>query len=181
MHQHRNVLFVFKPVADNGRVVVGDRHHGHQFRFRSGFETELVRLSVFENLFDNLPLLVHFDGKYAAVFTLVAMLADGGLKRTVNFTQPVLQNLAEAEQDRRLNAAKHELIDQFLQIDAACAILVRMDPEVAVFRHGKIAFAPAHYVIQLGGIGDGPPIGRLKNLCCVGQACVQLLITSPTY
>jgi hypothetical protein len=109
------------------------------------------------------------------------MFADSGLKGAVNFAQAVFENLAEAEQDGRLDAAKHELIDQFLQIDAAGAILVGMYPEVAVFRYGKITFAPTHYVIQLGGIGDCPPISRLKNLCCVGQACVQLLITSPTY
>ena len=122
VHRHLDVLVVLEAVADDRRVVVGDRQHRQQFRLRAGFQSELVGLAVLEDLFDHLALLVHLDRKHAAVVALVAVLLDRVFERAVNLAETVLQNLAEANQNRRIDAAQDELVDQLFEIDAARAL-----------------------------------------------------------
>ena len=75
-HRHFDVLVVFEAVADDRRLVVGERHHGQQFRLRSGFQAEPVRPAEFEDFLDHLALLVDLDRINAAVVALVAVLAE---------------------------------------------------------------------------------------------------------
>ena len=56
------------------------------------------------------------------------MLRDGVLKCLVHFTEAVLQNLAEPDQDGQRNAAQLKIVDQLLQIQSAAGFLIRMDP-----------------------------------------------------
>ena len=118
-HRRLDVLGVLEAVADDRRVVVGERHHGQQLRLRAGLEAELVRLAEVEHLFDDLPLLVHLDRVDAAVAALVLVLGDGGLKRRVDLAEPVLQDVGEADEDRQADAAQLQAIDQLLQVDGA--------------------------------------------------------------
>ncbi len=69
-HRHLDVLVVFKSVADDGSFVVGKRHHREQLGLGAGFQAEFERPPEFEHLFDDLPLLVDFDGINAAITRL---------------------------------------------------------------------------------------------------------------
>ena len=53
------------------------------------------------------------------------------LKGGVDFAQPMLENVGEADQDRQVDAAQLQPVDQLLQIDEALRILGRMDQHVA--------------------------------------------------
>jgi hypothetical protein len=44
----------------------------------------------------------------------------------------MLQDLAEANQDRQRDAAELEIVDQLLEVDAAVRLLAGMNPQVAV-------------------------------------------------
>ena len=105
-HHHLDVFVVFKAVADDRRVVVGDRQHRQQLRLRPSLQTEPVRTPVLENFLHHLALLVHLDGINAAVAALVAVIVDRVLKRLVHFAEPVLEDLAEAEQNRQRDPAE---------------------------------------------------------------------------
>ena len=94
---------------------------------------------------------------------MIAVLGDGVLKRLVHFPQPVLENFAEADQDRQRDAAELQIVDQFLEIEAAIRVLVGVDPKMSVRAHRKIAFAPTGDVVEFGGFGGGPAVGRLAN------------------
>ena len=113
-HHHLDVFVVLEAVADDGRVVVGDGQHRQQFRLGAGFQPEIVRPAVFENLFHHLPLLVDLDRIDAAVIALVAVLGNRVLKRLMQLAQPVLQDLAETDQQRQRDAAELEIVHQFL-------------------------------------------------------------------
>ena len=139
---HLDVFVVLEAIADDRRLVIGDGQHGQQFRLRSGFESEAVGPAVFEDFFDDLALLVDLDRKHAAVIALVAVLLDGVHESAVNLAQPVLQDFAEADQDGRVDAAKHELVDQLFQIDAAVGFFAGMNPEIAVARRRRNSLSP---------------------------------------
>ena len=120
--QHRRLdeLGVLEAVADDRRVVVGERHHGQQLRLRAGLEAEVVRLAEVEHFLDDLPLLVDLDRIDAAVAALVLMLRDGAWKRRVDVAEAVLEDVGEADEHREADAAELQPIDQFLQVDGAC-------------------------------------------------------------
>ena len=59
--------------------------------------------------------------------------------------------------------AQLEIVDQFLEVDAAAGVLVGVHPHVAVLADGKVALAPAGDVVELGCLGGGPPVGGLAN------------------
>ena len=84
------------------------------------------------------------------------MLGDRGLEGVVDVPQPVLEDVAEADQDRQVDAAQLQVIDQLLEVDRAAWILGRMDLHVAVLADREVALAPAGDLVQLGGVGDRP-------------------------
>jgi hypothetical protein len=51
------------------------------------------------------------------------VLGDGVLKGLVHLAEAVLQDFAEADQQRQRDAAQLEIVDQFLEIDAAAGSL----------------------------------------------------------
>ena len=96
----------------------------------------------------------------------------------MNLAQPVFQNFAEANQDRRMDAAQNELIDQLFQIDAARVVFGRMNPEMPVRSDGKVAFSPRVHIVELGCVADGPPFGGFENLGSVQNLHCQFVIPS---
>ena len=49
----------------------------------------------------------------------------------VDLADAMAQDVGEAEQDRQLDAAVLQLIDEFLQVDGLLGMLVRVDGDVA--------------------------------------------------
>ena len=84
----------------------------------------MERLAEVEDLLDDLALLVDLDRVDAAVAALVVVLLDGLAKGVVELADAVAEDVGEAEQDRQLDAAGLQLVDEFLQIDGASGRLV---------------------------------------------------------
>ena len=173
-HRHLDVLVVLEAVADDGRVVVGQRHHGHQLGLGAGFQAEVERLAEFQHLFHHLPLLVDLDGVDAAVFALVMVLGDGGLKGAVQLAQTVLQDVGEADQNGQVDAAQHQRVDQFLEVDRARGVLFRVDQDVPVVADRKIALAPTGDVVEIAGDLRGPAFRGLHHQRALAAISFQL-------
>ena len=70
------------------------------------------------DLLDDVPLLVHLDRVDAAVLALVVVVADRVLERVVELADAVLEDVGEADEDRELDVALAQLVDELLQVDA---------------------------------------------------------------
>ena len=119
-----------KPLQMIGRVVVGQRDDRQQLRLRSGLEAEAVLPAEVEDLLDDLPLLVHLDRVDADVAAFVVVLRDRRLEGAVDVAEPVAEDVAEADEDRQLDAAQLQVIDQLLQVDRPGRVLGRVDEDV---------------------------------------------------
>ena len=84
-------------------------------------------------------------------------------KAPCNLAQPVLQDVGEADQDRQVDAAQHQRIDQFLEVDGAGGVLFRVDADVAVLAHREVALAPARDVVEVAGQLGAPSLGGLHD------------------
>ena len=130
--------------------------HCEEFRLGPGFEAEVVRLAEVENFLDDVPLLIHLDRVNAAVAPLVVELLDGVRERLVDLADAMAEDVGEAEQDRELDAAFLELIDEFLEVDRLLGLLVRMDDDVALVVDGEVALAPVADAVGFVGVLDLP-------------------------
>ena len=102
------------------------------------------------------------------------MLGDGGGERVVNLAQPVLEDVGEADQHGKRDAAQNQRIDQLLQVDRAGRVLGRMDMDVAVAVDGEIALAPTGDVVQIAGVLGGPPLDGVEDDSSFSTVSLQL-------
>jgi len=130
-HRHLDELGVFEAVADDWRVVVGLRGDREQFRLGPRLEPEAVLAAEVEHFFDDLPLLVDLDRVDADVAAVVLVLGDCGTKCVMNVADAVPQDVAEPDQHRKADAAKHQVIRELLQIDRARRVFRRVNQDVA--------------------------------------------------
>ena len=72
-----------------------------------------------QHFLDDLALLIDLDRVDADVTAGVFVLGDRALKRFVDVLQPMLQDVAEADQRRQADAAQLQVIDQLLEVDRA--------------------------------------------------------------
>ena len=84
-HDHRDVLVIFETVTDDRRIVSGNGKYGEQFRFRTGFQAEIIGSTEVEDFFDDLALLIHLYWVNADVTSLVSVLAHGRFERLIHF------------------------------------------------------------------------------------------------
>ena len=129
----RNSLSL-KPLQMIGAVGVGHGDDGQQFRLAARFEAESIRHPEADDLLDHLPLLVDLDGIDARIAALVAILPHGVGEGAVDFGDAVLENPAEADQDRQAQSPHFQAIGQFFQIDGPFRIAFGMDQQMAVRR-----------------------------------------------
>jgi hypothetical protein len=106
------------------------------------------------------------------------VLGDGGLKCVVDLAQAVLEDLAEPDQDGRVDAAKDELIDQFFEIHSAARLFLRVNPKIAVLTDRKIALAPCRNIVQIVGVTDCPAFGHIQDLDGIDEFDCQFAVTS---
>ena len=160
---HLDELVVLEAVADDRRfgAAVGHGQDGEQFGLGTGLQTEVERLAEVEDFLDDVPLLVDLDGVDAAVAALVAVLLHGGLEGVVDFADAVAENVGEAEEDRQLDAARLQVVDELLEVDGVLGPLVGMDDDVAVVVDGEVALAPVADAVQLDGILYAPLVQQV--------------------
>ena len=114
-----------------------------------------------EHFLDDLPLLVDLDRVDADVAALVLVLGDGRLEGVVDVLQPVLEDVAEADERRQVDAAALQVVDQLLEVDGPVRVLRGMHLDVAVLADREVALAPALDFVQLGGVGGRPALAHV--------------------
>ncbi|CCJ89762.1 hypothetical protein BN132_1690 [Cronobacter turicensis 564] len=112
-----NIFTVFITVTDdNATGHTRMRQHRHQLRFRTRFQTQ--RFAGVDQRFDDATMLVHLNRVNQEVVAVIAVGLAGALKRRVDGTQAMLQDLREAEQCRQALALSFTLLHQPREIDA---------------------------------------------------------------
>ncbi len=155
-HRHFDELGVFEAVADDRRVVAGHGDDGHQLRLAAGFQAEVVRPAVLEHFFHHLALLVHLDRIDAAILAVERVFLDRALERFVDFPEAVLEHVAEAEENRQVDAAELEIVDELFQVDKLRRVFRGVNEQIARLADGEVTRAPATDVVHFGGIAGRP-------------------------
>ena len=110
---------VLVAVAEDERFgVVLQRQRDQQLGLGAGLEAEVEGPAVLDQLLDHVALLVHLDRVDAAVGALVVVLGDRLLERAEQLLDAGAQDVGEADQERQVEAAAPEVVDQLLQVDA---------------------------------------------------------------
>ena len=144
-------------VADQQRLgVVQQRESDQQFRFASCFQTEVPALAAAHQLLHHVALLVALHREDALVPAGVAVLRDGAFKGGVEPLQTVFEDVVEANQQRQRQVAAFQLRHQIHQIQAAAAIPLGLNADVAAPIDGEIRIAPAVEAVQRSTVLNRP-------------------------
>ena len=80
------------------------------------------------------------------------MLTNRRIEGVMEFAEPMLQDFSKADQDGKRDAAQDQGVDELLQIDGSRRFFFRVNENMSLVADGKISFAPARYIEELGGI-----------------------------
>src|SRR5205823_6205263 len=142
-----DVFLVLVTVADDQRLVVlVDRHDREELGLAAGLEAVVERAAVLDDLLDDRAVLVDLDRVHAAVLPAVAILANRIGERTAQQLDARLQDVAEAQQDRQLDATGDQLVDELLHVDLAEALTAGRDDQVTLLVDPEVTAAPARDV-----------------------------------
>ena len=103
-----------------------------------------------------MALLVDLDRIDAAIVALIVVFADGLAKGVVNLADAVAQDVGEADEDRQLDAACLELVDEFFEIDGLVGAFVGLNGDVAGFIDAEVSLAPQANVVGVDRVLDLP-------------------------
>ncbi len=107
-----------------------------------------------------MPLLVDLDRVDAAILPLEIVVSDGVLERLVELADAMPEDVGEADQQRRLNVALAEFINELFEVDMKRWILCGMNGDVALLAHREIALAPLLNPVKRLGVLCGPGPAR---------------------
>ena len=161
-----DVLLVLVPVADDqGFIVLMDRHDREELGLGARLEAVVERAAVLDDLFDDRAVLVHLDRINAAVLTLVVVLLDRAVERCAQELDPRLQDIAEAQQDRQLDAARDELVDELFHVDRARTFAGApwRDDQVTRVVDAEVTAAPSRDVVGIVRVRRRPAAKRIVS------------------
>ena len=155
-----DIATIFVAIADQQRFwIFQERKGDQQFGFAASLQAEVPTPAGFDQLLDDMALLVAFDRKHPLVAAAVAVLGDGPLEGGMQALQPVFEDVIEADQQRQGEIAPLQLLHQVHQIQGAAPIAAGLDHHMAAAANGEIGVPPAVETIEGGPIG-GAPAGR---------------------
>jgi hypothetical protein len=149
---------------DQGARGVEHRERDQQLGLGAGLETDSRLGAEADDLLDHVALLVHLDGVDAAEATRVAVLARRRAERFDEALHAAGQDVGEADQQRRAEAALLEVPHQVEQVDPCAGGTARRHLHVAVVADGEVAPPPVGDVVQLEAVLHGPGLKQLGGL-----------------
>jgi hypothetical protein len=165
-HRRLDVGAVLVPVADDQRFRVllqGERDQ--ELRLAARLQAEVEGPAVFDQLLDDVALLVDLDRVDAAIAALVVVLGDGLLEGAAELLDARAEDVGEADEDREVQPALTEILDELLEVDRVRARSGGGDLNVAGVVDGEEVPAPSADVVQLERILDRPGPELRLQLC----------------
>ena len=113
-----DIAFVFISITDNKRVRIGiDGNYSMQFRFGTGFKSQIKFLAVADYFFNNRAHLVHFNRIDDKILGFISIFFRCLFKTIGSLFNTVIQNIRKTHQHRSRHITQLQLVDQFFQID----------------------------------------------------------------
>ena len=163
--------FVLVAVADQqGFRIVHDGEDGMQFRFGTGFQSDVVGAAEFYDFFDDLPLLVDLDRVHAMIGSVVVVFPGGLLEGLGQSGDAGFEDVRKADQDRQRITLRLDIIHQTFQVDGMPAGFVGADDHMAFRVDAEISRSPALDVVQFQGFFDGPFLHQIFRVMKVAEA-----------
>jgi hypothetical protein len=112
---------------------------------------------------DQVPLLVHLDRIDALVSPTIPVRLDRPPEALVDGADAIVDDVGEAQQQRELQPARLEVVDQRMQVDACVALRVGPDRDVPGGVDAEVGLAPPRHLVDLRAPLDGPAGVRLAR------------------
>src|SRR5262245_56746012 len=81
----------------------------------------------------------------------------------------MLQDVAEADECREVDATPMQVVDELLEIDRSRHVLGRMNGDMAVLANSEVSLAPTSDFVHLTGIDDRPRLADVVRRTRTGN------------
>ncbi len=159
-----DVFAILVTVAHHHPAGLRQPQHRQQFRLAASFQPD-PRPAVTDDFADHPPLLVDLDRIDGGIPALIIQLGNGAGKGVGQGVDPVVQDVAEADQHRRPVTRRPRVLGQRRQLDARMLGPARRPrPHPTGVVDLEVAVAPAGGVVYFARLGYGPGRPRLPTL-----------------
>ena len=126
-----------------------------EFRLRTRFKSEVVFLTVRNNFFNHRAHLIHLNGEDDKVVAVEIIFLSCFHKAFVGLLDTVIKNVREAQENRRLDVARSQFVNDFLKVYLH-TILTGRYINMPLIVDAKIVYAPSFDVVELFRIFNSP-------------------------
>jgi hypothetical protein len=162
-HHGFDELIIFETVADDGHAIDawaacggGETKHGEEFWLAACFEAKVKLDGECGDLFADVALLVDFDGVDAAVTACVLLVDHCVVEGFADFAQAMVDDVVEAKEDGRVDAALAQAHDDFVQVNLPARVFGGHDGHVAFGVDADVALAPIGHAVEVSGVLNCP-------------------------
>ena len=120
-------------------------------------------------MFHHVALLVALDREHPLVTPAVVVVGNRPLEGGMQALEPVVEDVVEANQQRRGEVAGLQAVEQLHQIDRAAAITAGLHHHVAAGIDREVGIPPAVQAVEIGAAGDRP--GLIGSALRHGNDC----------
>ena len=153
------------------------------------FQTVMILRAELGDLFHNLLLLIHLDGKDAAILAAVVQLGNGLAERFVQTGNPGIKNIFHPQKHGHVIAAFLKARDDFRNGDLRPFRAVGADDDIALVIDVEVARTPVADAVKLDGVFR-PPLLQSVVFCqclllippeagCLSAPCLRAGSTPP--
>ena len=152
-----DVTQVFVAVADDqtSRVLHGSKSN-QELGFGANFQTEVPGAPKFDDLFDDVTLLIDLDREHAAVLPGVFVFVDRRSKTLIDVLDPIRQNVAKANQHGQFQSTGFEVLHEVVQVDILLVFVAGSHLDVARVVDAEVRISPAANLVQASAVLGGP-------------------------
>ena len=129
-----------------------------QLRLAARFQAEPGLGAVGDDLLHYVALLVHLDGIDAPEVAPVLVLRGGAFEGFRDSLDAARQNVREADQQRRAQAAPAEVVDELAEIHGGSAGSAGEDLHGSLLTDREEATAPCGNAVEFEAVADGPSL-----------------------
>ena len=129
--------------------------HGMKFGLTAGLQTEVVSLTVADNLLYYGAHLVHLNGEYYKMLSLIAVLLAGCTETGIGLLNTAVQDIREAQKHRCCHMLGGKAVHHLFQV-YACSVLLGFHINMSFVVDTKEIYTPSLDVVKLFRVLNTP-------------------------
>ena len=141
-----------------------------KFGLTASLQAKVVSLAMADNLFNHGTHLVHLNGEYDEVLSLIVVFLAGCAETGIGLLNTAVQDIWKAQKHRCCNMLGGKAVHHFLQV-YACSVLLGLHIDMSLVVDTKEIYTPSLDVVKLFRVLNTPLFHLYDRIIAKGGCC----------